>query len=257
MPFWIKNRLALLVLLTALLFSPPGRGDSVLIYFYNPDANLGDVAKLKSSVQEYFQAIEPGATLKAFIRLQDLLAALKSQPPDFLVASSWVTKTYAGQYGLKPLLVGRVGAERSYTKILISKKAMPSSASPSLSTVGLGAQNLDVLKSLVPDLRKFSNLNVVEVSKDLDAVLAVSFDQVDLGLVRSENIEAIRKVNQVAVANLKTLGRSTPIEYPIFSATAKVQAPAMDKFVKGLQAQKDEKAAQAMELMGFQSWGLR
>jgi hypothetical protein len=242
------------VLATVLLFSSPSRGDSVLIYFYNPDANLGDMAKLKSEVQAYFQAIEPGATLKAFLRLQDLLTALKSQPPDFLVASSWVTKTYAGQYGLKPLLVGRVGAERAYAKVLISKKAVSPGATPSLSTVGLGAQNLDVLKSLVPDLRKFPSLNVVEVSKDLDAVLAVSFDQVDLGLVRSENIEAIRKVNQVAVANLKVLARSTPIEYPIFSATAKVQAPVADKFVKGLQA---TKGTQALDLMGFESWGAR
>jgi hypothetical protein len=243
------------LILTGLALSVPGVGGQTVIYFYNPDANLADVAKLKSEVQAYFRGIDPSATLKAFVRLPDLLDALKTEPPDFLVAASWVTKQYAVRSGFKPLLVGQVGSSRAYNKVLISKK-MVTGVSPSLSLVGQ-EQTVEDIKSIVPELRKYASLNVVEVTKDLDAVLAVSFEQVDLALVRPQNIEAIRKVNQLAVADVKVLARSTPIEYPIFSAFSKTDAPLVEKFVKGLQAARDPKSSQALDLMGFESWGVR
>jgi hypothetical protein len=122
--------------------------------------------------------------------------------------------------------------------------------------VGLGDPSQATIKALVPQLKQFASLNVVEVSKDLDAVLAVSFEQVDLALVRSENIEAIRNVNQAAIAGIKVLAKSTAIQYPIFSASPKAEQPLVDKYVSGLQTTKDAKAAEALDLMGFESWGL-
>ncbi len=244
-------------LLLCLSTSPSLRAaPEVTIYFYNPDANLRDVAKLKTQVQDYFRGIDSTVTLKAFLRLQDLQNALRSQPSDFLIAPSWITKDVGTRYGYKPLLVGKVGADKNYNKVLISKKALPAGGSPSLSTVGLGG-NPETLKALVPDLKKYSNVSIVEVSKDIDAVLAVSFDQVDLALVRSQNIDAIRKANESAVTGIKVLAQSAPIEFPNFSASSKVDPPLVDKFLKGLLASKDPKSLQALDLMGFESWGVK
>jgi hypothetical protein len=254
----VKARRRCLFLLAAFfifLYSSALRAE-VVIYFYNPDANLRDMAQLKSQVQEYFQSIDSNSTLKAFLRLQDLLNALKTQPPDFLVASSWVFKSYGANFGFKPLLVGQGAGGKSYYKVLISKKGLPENASPSLSMVGLGEANVSSLKNLVPELKKYPTINVVEVSKDIDAVFAVSFDQVDMALVHPQNIEAVRKANQSAVSDVKILAKSTPIEYPIFSATAKVSSALVDKFVKGLQGSKDGKSIQALNLMGFAGWGM-
>jgi hypothetical protein len=249
-------RIWVLVCAVIILFlHAPSLKAEVMIYFYNPDANLRDVAQLKSQVQEYFQSIDPNASLKAFLRLQDLLNALKSQPPDFLVASSWVIKSYGASFGFKPLLVGQGAGGKSYYKVLISKKGLPESSSPSLSMVGLGESNAAGLKALVPELKKYSNINVVEVSKDIDAVFAVSFDQVDMALVHPQNIEAVRKANQSAVSEVKILAKSMPIEYPIFSSTPKASSSVVDKFVKGLQSSKDGKSIQALNLMGFAGWG--
>jgi hypothetical protein len=250
----LKRGLFWLVMMV-LFFTSFSLHAEVMIYFYNPDANLRDMAQLKSQVQEYFQSIDSNSSLKAFLRLQDLLNALKTQPPDFLVASSWVFKSYGANYGFKPLLVGQGTGGKSYYKVLISKKGLPENSSPSLSMVGLGEQNISTLKTLVPELRKYPTINVVEVSKDIDAVFAVSFDQVDMALVHPQNIEAVRKANQTAVAEVKILAKSTPIEYPIFSATSKVNSSVVDKFVKGLQSSKDGKSIQALNLMGFASWG--
>jgi len=257
--FWkcLSRAFLPLLLIAALGLGQVRAAGEILIYFYNPDANLRDVAKLKTEVEEYFRSIDSSANLKAFLRLTDLEAALKSQPPNFLVASSWVTKDLGARYGFKPLLVGQVGSEKSYNKVLISKKDMPQGGAPSLSMVGLGNKNVEAIKNLVPDLKKFAQVNVIEVSKDIDAVLAVSFDQVDLALVRSQNIDSIRTANASAVAGIKVLARSTPIEYPNFSAAANSDPPIVDKFLKGLQSNKDAKSAQALDLMGFQSWGPR
>jgi hypothetical protein len=252
------NRLKIYAVLFTVLFhvlsvAPSVQaGPGTVMYFYHPDANLRDVAQLKSQVQEYFRSIDSKIQLTAFLKLQDLEKAIRSKPPDILLASSWVSKTTGSQHGYKPLLVGQVGTNRSYKKVLISKKALPPSGSPSLSMVGLGQQNL---KQLVPKLRKYAHLNVIEVSKDLDAVLAVSFGQVDLGLVRSQNIEAIRKVNAMAVKGIQVLAQSAPIEYPIISASPKLEQPVIDKFVQVLPTIKDAKSAQALDLMGFESWG--
>jgi len=240
----------------ALFFYSPLLHAETLIYFYNPDANLRDVAQLKSQVQEYFRTIDKDVNLKAFLRLQDLLTALKTQPPDFLVASSWVFKNYGANFGLKPLLVGQGTGGRAYYKVLISKKGLPGGAAPSLSMVGLGEQNISNLKSLVPELKKYLNINIVEVSKDIDAVFAVSFDQVDMALVHPQNIETVRKANQSAVTDVKVLAKSTPIDYPIFSATTKAGSALVEKFVKGLQGSKDGKSIQALNLMGFAGWGV-
>lgn len=246
-------RWLLLIAVVGLVFLPRGNaGPGTVIYFFNPDANLRDVAKLKSEVQTYFRSVDSDATLKAFVRLSDLQSALKSKPPDFLVAASWVSQDYTSKFGFKPLLVGRVGTGKTYMKVLISKKVIPKGASPSLSMVGLGGLDL---KTLVPALKQYATLDIVEVSKDLDAVLAVSFEQVDMALVRQQNIDSIRQANQSAVAGLAVRARSTPITYPILSASPKAGADKVGKFVKGLQSGSAE-SSQALSLMGFENWGV-
>lgn len=222
------------------------------MYFYHPDANLRDVAELKSLVQEYFKSIDSKIKLQAFLKRKDLESAMKRKPPDYLLAASWVSKDTGSRLGYKPLAVGQMGAKKSYEKVLISKKALPPGGTPTVSMVGLGGQDI---KDVVPNLKKYAHLNVIEVSKDLDAVLAVSFDQVDLGLVKSQNIDAIRSVNALAVKDIKVLGRSSPIEHPIISASPNVGAPDVDKFLQGVLTVKNAKSAKALDLMGFDGWG--
>lgn len=250
----LRRALSRTLLLLTLICSAASASAETRIYYYDPDANLKDIAKLKTEVQSYFRKADPGSSLTAFVRMEDLVSAMKSSPPDFLVAASWFTKAQAARLGYKPLLVGHMGASKSYHKVLIAKTGTTPADSASLSMVRFGENSSDSLRSLVPDIGKYPNLNVVEVSKDIDAVLAVSFGQVDMALVRQQNIDAIRKVNASAVANLRVLGKSLPIEYPVLSASPKTDPELIDKVVKALQSPDVSGDAGAMDLLGFQGW---
>jgi len=101
----------------------------------------------------------------------------------------------------------------------------------SLAAVSLGSSS-SYIDALLPSGLSAETVRIVSVSKDVDAIMALGFEQVQAAIVIKENFEKLEKINPDVVKNLHILQEMNPIPYPKFVVFPK--ASQTDLFIKAL-----------------------
>ncbi|MEZ0311552.1 MAG: PhnD/SsuA/transferrin family substrate-binding protein [Myxococcota bacterium] len=230
------------------------------IVYFDPDANHQAIVNIatwftdylaSASVELVFQAVE---SREAFERL---LADPKTRFA--LVSSSYVATADAR---LDPILVPQVGGDPFYYKVLIdvgtgdgrelSGKNLAASviAKP-------GSSNFkELLQGLAAGGVRVDGVHVIPVAKDIDALLALSFGQVQAALVTPESVEVLKRINPGVAAKFRAVYRTSPIlRAPMCEVGKKSSARERANLVSALQrmSQSDD-GRKAMRTMGFEGW---
>ncbi len=227
-----------------------------LFYFYSPDWRPGNLNLLAESMEKIIAEEGVGVRFQAFARYEDFVERLEIERPEFLVAPSWFEKV--DRLGMDIELLARPvrNGKTSYRKALMTAPEVESlenlshgSIAATVHTMGPGGDRtvLEVF-NLDPTTAK-----VIPVPKDIDALLALSFGQVDAALVTSAQFEMVTRINPNITKGLQVLAFSPEIDFPGVYATNKASEDMRRGFAHALgRLNKHEAGRHLLEQLGYE-----
>ena len=194
---------------------------SIEFYYFNPDSPQSNLGRLKQEFEAYFSDKDFSFTFQPFTHFVDFHRLNNERRPSFILVPDWYYRKYGKDLGLHPLLVPVRNGLISYKKILlVSQSASPASNDYDIISFAMTTMGPDgeaaVIKELVADeLVSIEQLNIINVPKDLDAILALVLGQVKMALVAQENLQVISDANPRIVQTIKKLDRSVIVSMPV------------------------------------------
>jgi hypothetical protein len=204
----------------------PRRPGTALFYFFSPDWRPPDLSKLTFAVEQALASADVHVSFQAFTRYEDFERQVRAQPPTFMIAPAWLEGPAAGSFGASFTVIARPvrHGRHHYRKALMTRSNADSiddlargSIAATLHSMGSGdpAAVLDAFHLAAGSAR------IVPVPKDIDALLALSFGQVDAALVTSEQYEQLARTSPAEAERLRVLAFSSEVGLPpVFASTA-------------------------------------
>jgi hypothetical protein len=193
----IKYLLFFILLLSNSIFA-----DSKKIYFYTTEANVNDFKSLKVTFEQYlskygdydFQPFNKKELFEQFLEKKDIIVIL----------SSWHYKQIAQKYNLEAKLVALKRESVTDTKIIVGKKGLQFDGT--ITTT----YSKDYSKKLIDTLIENNNLNIVNVPKEIDALMSVGFGLSKFALVSKDSFELLKNINGFLAEQMTIYKESKP-----------------------------------------------
>lgn len=244
--------------LLALLMALPTVGQcKKLILLYDPDANHQAIINIVVEVNAYLHATDPDLEFQPLTNRKDFERLAATPEARFAIISANVLR--AGAARLHPLLVPSTDGAVFYHKLLLAKKADLTTLRGKKVAVAIensAESTNEVIKLITEAGMPADGAYIITVSKDLDAVMALAFGQVDAALVTGTSVEAIRTVNPAAVASFKTVAQTKKVlRSPLCAFAGRTGAEEQEKLTRAwLQMADDERGRRAMHTMAIDRW---
>lgn len=234
-----------------------GPREGSLLYFFSPDWRPPDLGKLAAAVADVFSKGSLPVSFQAFVRYEDFERQMSEKSPVFVIAPSWISGedghglTAGMSVVAHPLRHGK----SSYRKALMARPGIDSiddlmrgSIAATLFSMGPGTADAVLDAFHLP----VDSAKVVPVPKDVDALLALSFGQVDAALITSEQYDELARSNPTEAARLAVLAFSPEIRLPPVFARDDASPELLGRFrdlLLGLSRDSDGQSLLAM--LGF------
>lgn len=195
------------------------RGHGAPFYFFSPDWRPPDLGKLAVAVEGALAAGNVDVSFQAFTRYEDFERQVHEKPPVFMIAPAWLDGESGHRLGVTLAVIARPvrHGKTTYRKALMTRPGIDSiddlargSIAATLHSTSEGSPTavLDAFH-LAADSAK-----VVPVPKDVDALLALSFGQVDAALVTSEQYDLLAETRPADAERLRVLAFSPEVKLP-------------------------------------------
>ena len=217
-------------ILSVLVFVPCLLCAEMQLFFFNPDANVKEFTRLVGSANGYLQSAGVDAKLQPFVKAEAMEGMVAAKKAPFAIVSSWYYNIAKDALSLEPLMMPSTGGKTVYKKVLLVRSGSATdvaAVSGKLATTSLGKENQKFLNDFVfkGACLNVGGLNIIWVQKDIDALLALKFRQVDAALVVERNVEILKKVSPQTVAGLEVIFTSPEIpESPLCALSGNADA---------------------------------
>jgi ABC-type amino acid transport substrate-binding protein len=197
----------------------PHRPGHALFYFFSPDWRPPDFSKLAFAVEQALASGNVDVSFQAFTRYEDFDRQVRAQPPTFMIAPSWLEGPEGGAAAATFTVIARPirHGRNVYRKALMTRTNADSiddlaraSIAATLHSMGSG----DPASVLGAFHLAAGTARIVPVPKDIDALLALSFGQVDAALVTSEQYEQLARTSPAEAERLRVLAFSSEVGLP-------------------------------------------
>jgi ABC-type amino acid transport substrate-binding protein len=203
----------------------PLRPGTALFYFFSPDWRPPDFSKLTFAVEQALASGDVHVAFQAFTRYEDFERQMRARPPTFMIAPAWLEGSAGASLGASYSVIARPmrHGRSSYRKALMTRSNADSiddlargSIAATLHSMGSG----DPAAVLGAFHLAAGTARIVPVPKDIDALLALSFGQVDAALVTSEQYEQLARTSPAEAERLRVLAFSSEVGLPPVFASA-------------------------------------
>lgn len=196
------------------------------LYFFSPDWRPADLGPLAAAFEAALRDDDRPVSFQGFTRYEDFERQVAEKHPDFVLAPAWMeqSRLFASCPRLAVLARASRNGRGTYRKALMSRSDVDSvddlahgTIAATVHSTGDGSPSA-VLAAfhLAPDQAK-----VVAVPKDVDALLALSFSQVDAALVTSAQYESLAARSPAEAEALRVLAFSPDVPMPpVFACDA-------------------------------------
>ena len=238
----------------------PARGANPRpIIYFDPDANFRAIVTIKSLLDSFFRQSGLGDLSFQPVQSQgELEKLLGAGNAEFVwVAASFLSQARAKR--LEPLLVPSSKQSTHYRKVLVDK-GVGSAARLSAKTIAATAADpgkvRELLTRLLPGSIKLDGITGIPVAKDIDALLALSFGQVDAALVTPASIEVLRRINPAAVSGFRKVHETALILRPVLCRVrGRVSGQRVEQLTNAVMKMSSHPDGRsAMQFMGFDEW---
>ncbi|MFN2377167.1 MAG: phosphate/phosphite/phosphonate ABC transporter substrate-binding protein [Candidatus Binatia bacterium] len=197
----------------------PRHPGAAALYFFSPDWRPADLGELAVAIEETFAAGAVSVSVQGFTRYDDFERQALVQPPVFVIGPDWLGAAEGSDVGLDLEVVARPQrhGKSTYRKALMARPGVDSiddlargSIAATLHSMSEGSAEV-VLEAFHLDAE---SARVVPVPKDVDALLALSFGQVDAALVTSAQYELLARTRPQEAEKLTVLAFSPEVGLP-------------------------------------------
>ena len=227
-------------------------------FFYSPQVGTGNLSQLKQAADRFLRDSGTSLSFQPFARFEDLQREFGAHRPAFLVVPDWVAMDHCLGEALRPLARpvrdGRVFDRRALVAAKEASSAADIDGGSIAATVpvagrGSGSETLARFRREHPDVR------VIPVPKDIDALLAVGFGQVDGAFVSMTQFDLLAGVNPALTGSLHEIGYSIATPFPAVYATQYANAEGIAALRKALESGGDTESGQKIvRLLGYDGW---
>ena len=230
----------------------PREGRTVV--FYDPDANHEAILQITNWFSEFLRSVDPQLKLQPVRSIGTFEKLARNGQADFAILPSAYVQRRGKAGNLVPLLVPSYKGDVRYRKVLFAAAGSEKMATVAATSAGGGAA--DVVRTLTASGVKMEGVTVIPVSKDVDALLALVFGQVDAALVMPESLEVIKTIQPGAENAIRKLSETKPIVRPPMCAISDVATPELQtKLVAAMKRMNTDAAgARAMRTLGLDAW---
>lgn len=247
------------IALACLLLGFPARALAAhpTLFFFSPDFSPGNLSVLTQAVDAYLREAGTETRFQAFVRFEDFRREVAAQRPDFIVVPDWAATRACIGSELVPLARPIRGGESFGRKALIARPGVRSLAElrnasiaatvpPGGSATGSG---LDRIRREQPGVR------IIQVPKEIDALLAVAFGQVDAAYVSTRQFDMFAGVNPKLGTELKEIGYAEAMPFPLIYATANADAAEITQLRKAIaEVSTSGTGKRLVGLLGYDGW---
>lgn len=248
----------------ALLASAEQRRTAGTIAYFDPDANYSAIETIMGLFNRFLASSGlQGLSLQPVQSVERFEELLRARETRFALVSAAYVKAATGQL-LRPLLVPTHGGEVFYSKALFdTRQGTATSKSLDGKTIAVTLAGGDPHVGIKTVLGRLKNegvsvegCRIIPVPKDLDALLALSFGQVDAALVAPLSVEVMRRINPAAVKRLRKLHEAKPVLRPPLCQVA--ERPSSGEVRALLEAlgkmARNELGRKALDFLGIDGW---
>ena len=208
-------------ILLALLVAHAANGATIFIF--NPEGKIHEVQSVKSGMESFLSANGIHDKVYIFASPKDFQNAVDRLKPDIALVASYYYITMKNRYQWYQLLSGHYNNRPGFEKILVAKKNIGSAfqlRDKSIATVILGPSSIPFIENqfLRPIGLSAATVRLVSVSKDLDAIMALGFEQVDGAIVTLSSFNTMSGINPKTTGNLRIILKLPMIDYPKIAA---------------------------------------
>lgn len=172
------------------------------VYFYTTETNINDFKSLQISFDQYLQHFDD-YNFQAFNNKEVFEEYLKDENI-VVILSSWHYKQIAKRYNLQAKLVALKEESITDTKVLVGKRG--SSYVGTLTT----PFSHEYVTTHINKITLDSSLHILNVPKEIDALMSVGFGMSQFALVSKESFELLKKTNNFLASQMEIFSESTP-----------------------------------------------
>jgi len=256
--------LSLLVGTTGVCISTISSDSPILheFYYYNPDSPQSNLGRLKQEFDAFLSQNNFPYTFQPFTHFADFHRLSSEKRPSFILVPEWYYRRYGESLGLKPLLVPVRNGNTSYQKILLVGSGTATAINDydiisfAMTTMGPEGE-VSVVRDLLTDqLVSLQQLNIINVPKDLDAILALVLGQVKMALVAQDNLQVISDANPKITQMVKKLEKSITVPMPVLCyLEGRVKTKDVERLLEAFRKMASEQPRnKIMEMLQIDDW---
>jgi hypothetical protein len=175
------------------------------IYFYSTETNINNFKSLKMEFDRYLSKLGP-FEFQPFIAKNTFEQHIKNKENCCLIISSWHFRSINKTYSLLPVLVGLQEGKKFQKRILVSID-QNESLNPVQTGAIASASSPEHTKSVLEQMfkRKIdkSDLNILIVPKDIDALMSVGFGMAASALTTENAYKQLERINPKLYKKMK------------------------------------------------------
>ncbi len=268
--FFFSSHLFFLLFIISFLFlyfQPNiNAAEPMSIYFYNPDANIQNAELLIKSFTDYFKPVIPNFKLQPFINIETMINMTLTKEPGFLIIPYWnyqllLKDKSFNPLGLEGILTPMANSNVCYKKILVVKNNAGiddiNSISGKVASTSVGLQSVDFLAEFLfqnsLDLKK---INFVWTNKDMDAILALKFNQSQASIISDKTYNETKKTQAQLISEFKILKESKDIpEVVLLCLKTKIDDKTKEEMKKMfLDMHSSETGKKILKILNYDKW---
>jgi ABC-type phosphate/phosphonate transport system substrate-binding protein len=234
---------------------------NVTVFFFNPDAEVADAATMVRTSMAYFNAVGSSVRFQPVARHEAMtnLVTQQKQAKAFIIAIGMIDSLGGG---INQVLVPvNEDGNKTFTKIVLAREgdvsAVDELAGKAIASTSVGQDSLRFLNEYLFSTAGYdvNSSRVIFVGKDLDALLAVRFGQVQAAVIAAKNFDRIAEINPVAVTGVNNILTSKEISESPLCVVDDLPADQVEEIKKVFLDMHNHPAGQEfLKTLGFSEW---
>ncbi|MBF0225321.1 MAG: hypothetical protein HQK76_07685 [Desulfobacterales bacterium] len=188
-----------------------------IMFIFNPETRVSEVQQVKLSLKQYLKSKGIEMEVYLFGNTDDFENSIVRLNPDHAIIISYYYQSMKSKLQWRSILAGHYYGEKQFNKLLVSPKSitdLKQLQNKRLAAVSLGSISLSYLDYQLPEGFSSQNIHLVKVSKDIDAIMALGFEQVEGAIVTLDSFEKLKIINSNVYNKLHILQKLASISYP-------------------------------------------
>ncbi|MBM4053678.1 MAG: phosphate/phosphite/phosphonate ABC transporter substrate-binding protein [Planctomycetes bacterium] len=262
--FFIKSSFFYLIVTFFLVLKPVCFGQTTIneskgiIYFYNPESNIDNYAALKTKFDKYLKKIGP-YQFQPFNERTTFENMTRGRHNCVFILSSWYFKELKNSFSIQPILIGTLDGNSNQKKVLIAKNNISSLTmlkGCSIASSGSKEYTIKFLQSMLKEKNKeiAETLQILNVPKDIDALISVGFGLVQAALTTQCSIEMMADINNTLYKNLSILAMDENSLLPVVATPSAHDREATELLDIITNMDKTPDGKSNLQMLGVDGW---